>query len=66
MKKAILVDVPFMVRLIVDENTTETEIAKMTAIKLQERLNNSEVGENIYTIEDDDECPYGTFDTDTR
>jgi predicted Zn-ribbon and HTH transcriptional regulator len=58
MKKALLVDVSFTIRLIVDENATDDEIIQATYPKLIERIANEEVGDNVVSIEEDTECPY--------
>lgn len=57
-KIAKLVEVSLMVRILVDIDATEEQIIEATYPKLQARLDNREVGENIASIEDDTECPY--------
>jgi hypothetical protein len=63
MKKAKLVTYSFMTRVIVDESHTEDEIIRMSKHKIFEKVKN-ELGENLEEIVDDEECPFGTFDTD--
>ena len=62
-KVAKLVAYSFMTRLVVDEDATEKQIIdaskRMIKLKVQDEL-----GENLESIEDDEECPIGTFDTD--
>jgi len=64
MKKAILVEINYAVRLVIDENTTEDQIAERTAKKITDKIMNKETNDNIISIIEDDECPYGTFDDD--
>lgn len=64
MKKAKLVKYSFMTRVIVDERfDTEDDIIRMSKHKIFEKVKN-ELGENLEEIEDDEECPFGTFETD--
>jgi hypothetical protein len=58
-KVAKLVEVSLLVRIIIDENATEDQIAEATYPKLQDKLNNREVGDNIVSVEDDTEVPFG-------
>lgn len=63
MKKALLVSYSFMTRVVVDEKATEDQI--IIASKKMMRLKvDTELGENLEEIEDDTECPIGTFVTD--
>jgi hypothetical protein len=57
MKKAKLVLASFMVRVIVDENATDDEIIKESRSKFLDVLNDDCIGDNIESIEDDEECP---------
>ena len=63
MKKAKLVKYSFMTRVIADESATEDDIIRMSKSKILEKVKN-ELGENLEEIEDDEECPFGTFETD--
>lgn len=56
MKKAYLVDVPVMVRIIADENATFDEIVRI-ALEIIRQDNNHITGESS-SVEDDQECPY--------
>lgn len=64
MKVAKLVEVSLLVRVIVDENATEDQIIQATYPKLQDKLDNREVGDNVMSIEDDEEVPFGEAPTD--
>ena len=57
-KIAKLVEVSFTVRVIVNEDATEDQIISATYNKLQDKLDNREVGDNLVSIDDDVECPY--------
>ena len=57
-KVAKLVEVSFTVRVIVNEDATEEQIIAASYDKLQDRLDNREVGENIVDIQDDFEVPF--------
>jgi len=63
-KIAKLVEVSFLVRIIVDENSSESVILEKTKDKIQALLDNNDVGENLVSIEDDEEVPYGDAPTD--
>ncbi len=62
-KVAKLVRVTLITRVVVDEDATEKQIIdaskRMVKLKVQDELS-----ENLDSIEDDEECPIGTFDTD--
>jgi hypothetical protein len=60
-KVAKLVTVSLMVRVIVDDAASESDILEAARPNLIEKFR-SELGENLESIEDDTECPYGTFD----
>lgn len=62
MKVAKLIEVSLLVRVIVDADATEDQIIAATYPKLQDKLDNLEVGENIVSIEDDKEVPYDAID----
>ena len=57
MKVAKLVSCNLMTRVIVEENATEDEIIRAAKHNLIYTVNES-LGDNIDTIEDDEECPY--------
>lgn len=57
-KVAKLVYIDLVVRVIVDENATEEEIAAASYHKVQALINNRELGENITNIKIDTEVPY--------
>lgn len=59
-KVAKLVEVSFTLRVIVNSDANDDEIIQASYPKLQERINNQELGDNVTTIEDDEECPFGT------
>jgi hypothetical protein len=65
-KVAKLIEVSLMVRVIVDENATEEQIIAASYDKFQDKLDNRELGDNLVSIEDDTECPFGSFDTDNQ
>ena len=62
-KVAKLVMVSLMIRVIVDENATYEEILNAAKPMFKAKVE-SELLENLEVIEDDAECPYGTFITD--
>ena len=57
-KVAKLVEVSFTVRVVVTEGVSDDVIIRASYDKLQEKLDNNEVGDNIVSIEDDTECPF--------
>ncbi|MHA2404809.1 MAG: hypothetical protein ACXADH_17565 [Candidatus Kariarchaeaceae archaeon] len=61
-KVAKLVYFSLMTRVIVDEGATEDEIIASTYANIQDKIDNRELGDNLEEIDDDTECPYGTFD----
>jgi len=62
-KVAKLVSYSFMTRVVVDEDATQDQI--IIASKRMMKLKvDGELGENLEDINNDDECPIGTFDTD--
>ena len=62
-KVAKIIEVYFAARVIVQKNATEDEIILLAKNNIKQRLD-LECGDNLTSIEDDHECPYGTFDTD--
>lgn len=63
-KVARLVEFSLMTRIIVDENATEDQIIKASYKGIQDKIDNRELGDNLVENELDEECPFGTFDTD--
>lgn len=67
-KVAKLVCISLMTRVIVEDNLSEDE--ELTAIAEQVRTNcidkikNDGIGDHLESIELDEECPFGSFDTD--
>jgi predicted metal-dependent hydrolase len=60
-----LVTVSLTTRIIVEEGTTDEDILAKAESALKE-LARTELSENLDKIEDDTECPYGTFKTDKQ
>ena len=58
MKVAKIVCVSLMTRVIVDENATEEQILEASRGNFIEKVN-TELGENIEEISDDEEIPFG-------
>jgi hypothetical protein len=63
-KVAKLVYFSMMTRVVVDENATDEEIIKACYPSIQAKIDNNELGENLEDIDDDGECPIGTFKDD--
>jgi len=68
MRVAKLVMVSLMTRVIVDDNLTEEqeleEIAEQTKAAFVDKIMNDGIGDHLESIEDDEECPFGTFESD--
>tara|TARA_B100000963_G_C22564894_1_gene643171 strand:- start:425 stop:976 length:552 start_codon:yes stop_codon:yes gene_type:complete len=62
-KIAKLVYYSFATRVVVDESSTEDDIIRESKRKILEKAQ-TELGENLEEIIDDEECPVGTFETD--
>lgn len=62
-KVAKLVAVSLMTRVVVDESSTDKEILDAARPQFMEKIT-SELGENLESIEDDTECPYGALFSD--
>jgi hypothetical protein len=62
-KVAKLVSYSFMTRVVVDEDATEDQIIRASKRMMKLKVDN-ELGENLEEIENDEECPIGTFATD--
>lgn len=56
--KAMLVMASFMTRVVVEDNATEEEIILSAHDNFRDVINNGTIGDNIESIEIDDECPY--------
>jgi hypothetical protein len=67
-KIAKLVCVSLMTRVIVDEGLSEDEllekVMEQARPKLVEKLMNDGLGDHLESLEDDNECPYGTLTDD--
>ena len=67
-KVAKLVCISLMTRVIVEDNLTEDE--ELTAIADQvrkqcvDKIINDGIGDHLESIEPNEECPFGTMDTD--
>ena len=64
MKVARLVEFSLLTRVIVEENATEDQIIKASYKGIKAKIDNRELGDNLVENDLDDECPFGTFDTD--
>lgn len=62
-KVAKLVAYTFMTRVVVDEDASDEQIINASKRMIKLKVQN-ELGENLLSIEDDKECPIGTFETD--
>lgn len=58
MKVAKLVAFSLMTRVIVDENATDDQIIAAAYKGVQDKIDNRELGDNLESIEDDEEMPY--------
>lgn len=63
-KVAKLVYIDLLVRVIVDENASQDDIIAAAYPKVQDKINNRELGDNISDILEDTEVPYN-LETDT-
>lgn len=67
-KVAKLVCVSLMTRVIVDEELSEDELLekamKQARPQFVDIIMNDGIGDHLESLEDDDECPFGTFDSD--
>lgn len=59
-KVAKLVAVSLLTRVVVDDTATEEEILDAARPRYFDKVR-TELGDNLEYIEDDTECPYGTF-----
>ena len=59
-----LVEFSLMARVVVEEGATQDEIIKASYKKIQDKIDNEELGDNLVECDDDLECPSGTFETD--
>ncbi len=58
-KKALLVYFSLLVRVVVDENATEDDIIAAAYPKVQDKIDNRELGDNLEEVKDDEEVPFG-------
>lgn len=65
-KVAKLVMVSLMTRVIVDENATDDQIIAASYKGFQAKIDNRELGDNIESIENDEEVPYGESPEDHK
>ena len=65
-KVAKLVTVEVTTRVIVDENDSEEKIMEVALPRLIRNLNESGCMDNLVDIIDDEECPFGSFNTDNE
>ena len=63
-KVARLVEFSLMTRVLVYEDATEDDIIKASYKGIQDKINNQELGDNLVENDLDEECPFGTFETD--
>lgn len=62
MKVAKLATVSLTTRVIVEDTTTDEQIMNLATPKFIDKLQNNEALENLESIIDDEECPYGTLE----
>lgn len=65
-KVAKLVCVSLMTRIVVDENATEEQMMELARPQLIEKLQEDGLLDHVESIEDDEECPFGTFVDDVN
>ncbi len=58
-----LVTVSFTTRVVVNEEATDSDILEVAKEKFVEQVNN-DIHDNLISISNDTECPFGTFDDD--
>ena len=58
-KVAKLVEFSLLVRVVVDENATDDEIIAASYSKVMDKIDNRELGDNLVSIEEDVEVPFG-------
>jgi hypothetical protein len=63
MKVAKLVYVSMVTRVVVDENATDEQILEAARANFIEKVQ-TELGEHLEEIIDDEECPFGSIKTD--
>lgn len=63
-KVAKLVEFSLMVRVIVEEGASDDNIIAASYDKVLAKIDHRELGDNLVSIEDDKECPYGTLNHD--
>jgi hypothetical protein len=63
-KVAKLITFSLTTRIVVDENATEEEMIAASYSKIQDKIDNRELGDNLVEVEDDEEMPFGTANDD--
>jgi hypothetical protein len=63
-KVAKLIEFSLKTRIVVDIDATEDEMIEVSYSKIQDKITNRELGDNLVEVENDEECPFGAFDTD--
>jgi hypothetical protein len=59
MKKAIIVEYSFMTRVVIDvDKENLEEVVRLSKDKIQAKIDNNELAENLSEWYDDEECPY--------
>lgn len=58
-KVAKLVAFSLLTRVIVDKDATDEEIIAAAYPKIQDKIDNRELGDNLESIDDDEEVPFG-------
>ena len=53
-----------MTRVIVEDTDSEEKLIELAKENILVKIHNDELGENLETHFDDEECPFGTFETD--
>lgn len=63
-KVAKLVTISLTTRVVVDSSATDEQTLEQAKKEFQAKLDNNELFENLESIEPDNECPFGTFESD--
>lgn len=65
-KVAKLVEFSLLVRVIVNENATDDQIIEASYPKIQDKINSRELGDNLVSVEEDEEVPFGEAPDDNE